>query len=180
MPVFRVSCISGLFVEGIWCFVHQNTHAHTRARALWSAQIAHLSERFDGNRGKALFVPSTKFLLRHFINWVYYYFHLCTLHTMYVKIKQIYFDIDLVSRMMCNAACFVTALAMNCKVYCRPVLVWNCLELTLQEDVTLDEADPELSALDSKWAWLREGVNFLGFFFSAHNKLLDLEMYSYL
>jgi hypothetical protein len=52
--------------------------------------------------------------------------------------------------------------------------VLNCLELTLQEDVALDEAGPELAALDSKWAWLREGVNFESFFFSAYSKLLEV------
>jgi hypothetical protein len=62
--------------------------------------------------------------------------------------------------MMCSAVCFVLALALDCKICCGPVLVLISLELTLQEDVTLDEADPELAALDSKWAWLREGVNF--------------------
>ena len=46
--------------------------------------------------------------------------------------------------------------------------------MALREDVTLDEADPELVALDSKWAWLREGVNFKRFFFSAYSKLLDI------
>jgi len=46
--------------------------------------------------------------------------------------------------------------------------------MALREDVTLDEADPELAALDSKWAWLREGVNFKLFFFSAYSKLLDI------
>jgi len=75
---------------------------------------------------------------------------------------------------MCSAICFILALAPNCKICCRPALVLNCLKLTLQEDVTLDEADPELAALDSKWAWLREGINFKRFFFSAYSKLLDV------
>jgi hypothetical protein len=52
--------------------------------------------------------------------------------------------------------------------------VLSCRELTLQEDVTLDEADPELAVLDGKWAWLREGVNSKRFFFSAYSKLLDV------
>jgi hypothetical protein len=50
--------------------------------------------------------------------------------------------------------------------------VSNCLELTLQEDVTFDEADPELAALDSKWAWLREGVNFKRFFYFCLQQII--------
>ena len=78
-------------------------------------------------------------------------------------------------RMMCSDICFVLALALNCKICCGLAdVLLNCLELTSQEDVTLDEADPELAVLDSKRAWLEEGVNFERFFFSAYSKLLDV------
>lgn len=50
----------------------------------------------------------------------------------------------------------------------------NCLEMTLQEDVSLEETGPELAAHKSKWAWCREGLNFKRFFVSAYSKLLDV------
>ena len=75
---------------------------------------------------------------------------------------------------MCSAICFIIGLPMNCKICRRPALVLNSFDVALLEDVTLNEADPELAAVDSKWAWLREEVNFKRFFFSTYSKLLNV------